>query len=77
HLYHRRFKLLDYFDYNKQQEAVPFITLSHWEPKLEAVSCPIQNLIKEDIAAFRQFKPRHSSRQNISQAERGALASLA
>lgn len=44
---------------------------------MEAVSSPIQNLIKEDIAAFRQFKPRHSSRQNISQAERGALASLA
>ncbi|TXC12613.1 hypothetical protein, partial [Salmonella enterica] len=53
------------------------MTASHWEPKLEAVSSPIQNLIKEDIAAFRQFRPRHTSRQNISQAERGALANLA
>lgn len=76
HLYHRCFKLLDYFEFSNSQERVPFITPSSREPDEEAVSLQVQWLIQKDITAFQDFKFKQYKSRNISPEETIALRNL-
>ncbi|KAJ3598718.1 hypothetical protein NHX12_000681, partial [Muraenolepis orangiensis] len=45
HVYHRRLKLLDHFQYESDYPRIPFTNPSVWEPKTEQVSEIVQTLI--------------------------------
>lgn len=76
-MYHGRLKLLDYFSYNGQQDALSFTSSSNWEPNINAISSEIKHLINEDIKALRNFKIKADQKQNITREERAVLNNLA
>lgn len=51
---HRRLKILDYFEFNRDFEHLPFQNPSTWEP--ESSSLVLQTLMEKDLNAFRVFK---------------------
>lgn len=77
HTYHRRLKILDYFDYNTDYTHLPFTTLSSWEPTTESISTPIRHLIHRDTRALSHLQPRRRTNEhNITPDQQLALKSL-
>ena len=77
HMYHRRLKILDHFDYEEDHEHEPFLEPSNWEPKSNRVAPHIRALVEGDRLALENFNPSAERRQNISPEQRQALKSLA
>ena len=74
--YHRRLRILDYFEHQMKDDYLPFIEPSNWIPPLEEASDHIQDLIQKDIRAFKALRTRPPLRGNLSTQHRGALRSL-
>lgn len=84
HNYHRKIKILDHFDYSLNQQYIPFVNPSVWEPETNSVSEHIKALISRDVATFSAFRApsarvmanRVSSSSNITGDQKWALAAL-
>nr|XP_029604681.1 uncharacterized protein LOC115190770 isoform X1 [Salmo trutta] len=76
HTYHRKLKLLDHFNYNTDNQRIPFIGQSHWEPRLEGVSNTMQTLIQRDSTSFSTFRFYMAGKDNLTKQERKSLKSL-
>ena len=77
HTYHRRLKILDYFNYNTDFPHLPFTMPSRWEPSMGSVSTPIRGLIEHDLRSFRDLRPRCLKGEgNITTPQRQALSNL-
>ena len=75
HVYHRRLKLLDHFNYESEHVHTPFMDPSTWVPR--RVSNTIETLIAKDLEAFRAFRPRPELTYNLSAEELNAVKTLA
>ena len=67
---------MDYFDFESDDNHLPFTGPSTWEPELNLVSPLIQALIIKDRRAFNAFSPAQESRHNISAMQRRELRDL-
>lgn len=76
HVYHRRLKLLDHFEYESDYPRIPFTNPSVWEPKLDQVSETVQTLIRKDLNSFSRFRPRPHKKQNLTKQHWQALKGL-
>lgn len=74
--YHRRLKLLDYFQYEKDFPHIPFTKASTWVPAMETISPSIQNLIRKDVRALAGFRPKPSNQTNLTKEQLRALKDL-
>ncbi|KAL2091689.1 hypothetical protein ACEWY4_011487 [Coilia grayii] len=76
HLYHRRLKILDHFEYEDEYEREPFVGPSRWEPKVQAASAHIRALLEGDWMALEDFSPSAEGMNNITSEQRQAIKSL-
>jgi len=76
HVYHRRLKLLDHFNYETDFPQVSFTNPSTWEPKLKSVSQSVQSLIQRDIKSFTKFRPKPAIKGNLSKEQLRAIKNL-
>ncbi|KAL2076549.1 hypothetical protein ACEWY4_027852 [Coilia grayii] len=76
HLYHRRLKILDHFEYEDEYEREPFVEPSRWEPKVQAASAHIRALLEGDWMALEDFSPSAEGMNNITSEQRQAIKSL-
>lgn len=78
HTYHRRLKILDFFDYNNTGEFSPFQSPSSWDPPESEISKNIKELCQQDAALLERTKlsSRDSPGDNISSDQRKALEQL-
>ncbi|KAL2094171.1 hypothetical protein ACEWY4_011483 [Coilia grayii] len=76
HLYHRRLKILDHFEYEDEYEREPFVEPSRWEPKVQAASAHIRALLEGDWMALEDFSPSAEGINNITSEQRQAIKSL-
>ena len=77
HSYHRRLKILDYFDFNTNCSFIPFISPSNWEPSNQSISQPICEIIKQDLRSFRRLRfSRPKTTRNINNQQQQAINKL-
>lgn len=74
--YHRRLKLLHYFDYEMSPIAQPFVESSKWEPKWELVPEELQQLIHRDRMRLRRINISEKRSDNLTVEQRRALSNL-
>ncbi len=77
HLYHRRLKILDHFDYDRDFEHEPFTEPSKWEPKGHSICSPVRALVRRDREALRDLPVHSEKNRNITELQSGALKQLA
>ena len=75
HIYHRRLKLLDHFNYENEYVHTPFTDPSSWVP--QRVANTIETLIQKDLEALRAFRPMPEQTYNLSTGELQAIKTLA
>lgn len=74
HDYHRRIKILDNFSYNLDYLHLLFINPSMWEPDNNIASTFTDNLITQDLAAFKSLKlPRKKLSQEATSQKNNAM----
>ena len=76
HKYHRRLKILDYFDYTDSDTHLPFINPSTWEPKLSQVDHHIRTLIKTDRRTLRDYHTQTDRQDNLTTTLRESINTL-
>lgn len=76
HKYHRRLKLLDYFDYQTNDNHLPFTLPSTWEPKLSQIDRRVKNLIRTDQDTLHNYPTQADRQDNITRTERQAIKEL-
>ena len=74
--YHRRLRLLDYFQYNSDFPHLPFLDPSAWAPPPEAASESVRTLIQQDIRALSSHRFRPPLRRNLTRMQQRALKGL-
>lgn len=77
HLYHRRLKILDHFDYDRDFEHEPFTEPSKWEPKGHSICSPVRALVRRDREALRDLSVQSEKNRNITESQSRALKQLA
>ena len=77
HMYHRRLKILEHFQFSTSYVAEPFCEPSRWEPKHESVSADLRRLIEGDRIVLEGFRFRAEQNHNITLEQRKALSTLA
>lgn len=77
HLYNRRLKLLDHFQYNQNVRTIPFVGPSSWEPLTEYLHPDIQTLLKHNRELVNKHSHRrYIQRDNLTAEHRMAIDSL-
>jgi len=76
HKYHRRLKLLDYFDYNTDDNHQPFTLPSTWEPKTSQIDGRIRRLIRTDKNTLHNHQIHTDREDNLTHVERQAIQQL-
>lgn len=79
HFYHRRLKLLDFFNYVNTGTPTPFQLPSSWVPAEDQISPLIKQLCDRDyeLLSHIDISSRPPARQNITTEQRSALKQLA
>ena len=73
--YHRRLKLLSYFEGRMIKEQTPFLAKSTWEPNSADLPEKLLTLFQMDHNALRNLQPL-PEKDNLSDSEKQALAEL-
>lgn len=76
HKYHRRLKLLDYFDYNTDDNHLPFTLPSTWEPKTSQIDGRIRRLIRIDKNTLHNHQTHTDREDNLTHVERQVIKQL-
>ena len=77
HMYHRRLKILEHFQFSTSYVEEPFCEPSRWEPKHEGASADLRRLIEGDRNVLEGFRFRAEQNHNITLEQRKALTTLA
>lgn len=75
HAYHRRLKLLDFFNFEMEDNVDPFQEPSTWEPPVDLISADILSLIKKDQRALSRGR-WESPPSNLTNPQLQALKNL-
>lgn len=76
HMFNRQLRLLDYFDYSQSHNFIPFINKSNWQPPLDTISVPIQQVISRNYRAINRLSPHFNFPDNLTPSHRLALSQL-
>lgn len=77
YFYHRRLKLIDYFQgTDSTSSTIPFTKPSNWEPESTNIHENIHKLIQQDQKALNSYTTTNNIQDNLSQEERRALKDL-
>ena len=76
HQYHRRIKMIDYFQFQSDCRHIPFTYPSNWEPETSQLHKKTQQLFQLDRQALRSYRPPTDVPDNLSEVERRALTQL-
>lgn len=74
--YHRKIKLLAYFENKKKKPVMPFKRKSNWSPPPEKVPKTIHKIIEKDLKYFNQKFNLERPHANLRKVEIKALQSL-
>lgn len=73
HAFHRRLKLLDYFDGSHNHNPLPFRKKSNWEPPLNNISTPVIDFTECNNKLAYRIKHHIAEQDNLTEPHRAAL----
>lgn len=75
--YHRRLKLLAYFNDNDKETRIPFLPKSKWEPKSKNLPMEVGEIMKKDWETLKTYDFNTPTDQpNLTKGEEEALKTL-
>ena len=75
--YHRRLKLADHFGTDTDQDFLPFLPKSNWEPKKADIPLELKQLIQRDIRTISRLPGHIKEKHNLTKEQVRALRALA
>ena len=75
--YHRRLKLAAHFGTERDQDYLPFLPKSNWEPKKTDIQPELRQLIRQDIQTISHIPGHVKEKHNLTKEQVKALRTLA